>query len=54
VKRETDRDAVLQDLRTFVEIETPWSVVGEMESPIEGERGNVEVLLHIRPKHSSS
>ena len=48
VKDEADREAVLQDLRTFIEIETPWSVVGEMESPIEGEKGNVEVFIHLR------
>jgi 23S rRNA (cytidine1920-2'-O)/16S rRNA (cytidine1409-2'-O)-methyltransferase len=48
VKNEADRDAVLQDLRTFIETKTPWSVVEEMESPILGEKGNVELFLHIR------
>lgn len=48
VKRETDRDAVLQDLRTFIDRETPWRVVAEMRSPIEGEKGNTELFLHIR------
>jgi 23S rRNA (cytidine1920-2'-O)/16S rRNA (cytidine1409-2'-O)-methyltransferase len=47
VKNDADREAVLQHLRTFVETETPWDVVGEMESPIEGEKGNVELFLHI-------
>jgi len=47
VKSEADREAVLQDLRTFIERETPWSVVAEMRSPIEGEKGNVEVFLHL-------
>ena len=48
VKNEADRDAVLQDLRTFIEHETPWRIVAEMRSPIEGEKGNVEFFLHIR------
>jgi 23S rRNA (cytidine1920-2'-O)/16S rRNA (cytidine1409-2'-O)-methyltransferase len=48
VKNESDRQAILDDLRAFIETETPWSVVGEMRSPIEGEKGNVEFLLHLR------
>jgi len=48
VKNEADRDAVLQDLRTFIDRETPWRVVDEMPSPIAGEKGNVEYLLHLR------
>ena len=48
VKNVADRERVLQDLRTFIEDETPWSVAGEMRSPIEGEKGNVEVFVHLR------
>ncbi len=48
VKDEADRQAVLQDLRTFVESETPWRVAGEMESSIQGEKGNMEVFVHVR------
>jgi 23S rRNA (cytidine1920-2'-O)/16S rRNA (cytidine1409-2'-O)-methyltransferase len=48
VKTEADRDAVLRDLRAFIESETPWAVVAEMPSPIEGAKGNQEYLLHLR------
>ena len=48
VKNEADRQAVLEALRAFVESETPWSAIGEMKSPIEGEKGNLEYLLHLR------
>ena len=48
VKSEADRQAVLQDLRAFIEAGTPWRVVDEMPSPIAGEKGNVEVFLHIK------
>jgi 23S rRNA (cytidine1920-2'-O)/16S rRNA (cytidine1409-2'-O)-methyltransferase len=48
VKSETDRQRVLDDLRTFIETETPWSVVGEMPSPIEGAKGNAEHFLHMQ------
>ncbi len=48
VKSEADRQAVLEDLRAFMEAETPWRVVNEMESPIQGEKGNIEFLLHMR------
>ncbi len=46
VKNETDRDAVLADIRAFIESETPWSVIGEIESPVQGEKGNTEFFLH--------
>jgi len=46
VKNETDRDAVLQDLRTFINRETPWSVVNEMPSPIKGERQRQVLPAH--------
>jgi len=48
VKSETDREAVLQDLLSFIESETPWRVVADMVSPIRGEKGNVECFLHLR------
>jgi len=48
VKKEADRDTVLRDLRVFTEVETSWRVAGEMTSPIQGEKGNVEFFLHIR------
>lgn len=48
VKNGADRDAVLQDLRAFIESETPWTVVAEMRSPIEGAKGNVEFFLHLQ------
>ena len=47
VKKEADREAVLQEIRRFIETDTPWSVVGEMTSPIQGEKGNIEFFLHI-------
>ena len=53
VKSEADRQAALQDLRTFIEAETPWSVVNEMPSPIRGEKGNVEVFLLLKSKSFS-
>ena len=47
VKNEADQEAVLRDLCTFVEAETPWSVVGEMTSPIKRSNGNIEFLVHL-------
>ena len=40
-------NAVLQDLRTFIDHETPWRTVHEMPSPIRGKKGNVEAFLHM-------
>ena len=48
VKSEEDRDAVLADIRAFIENETPWKVVAIMQSPIVGEKGNTEFLVHLR------
>lgn len=48
VKKEADRQAVLADLRAFIETDTPWSLAGEMPSPIQGEKGNLEHLFHFR------
>ena len=48
VKNTADRDAVLTDIRAFIEAETPWNVIADMISPIRGEKGNVEFLIHLR------
>jgi len=48
VKNTADRDAVLTDIRAFIENETPWKVIADMVSPIQGEKGNVEFLIHLR------
>ena len=48
VKSAEDRDEVLTDIRAFIEAETPWNVIADMISPIQGEKGNVEFLIHIR------
>jgi 23S rRNA (cytidine1920-2'-O)/16S rRNA (cytidine1409-2'-O)-methyltransferase len=47
------RDAALQaralnDVSRFIESETPWHVVEDMISPLEGEKGNVEFFVHAR------
>ena len=47
------KDAALQaralnDVSRFIESETPWHVVEHMLSPIEGEKGNIEFLVHAR------
>ncbi len=47
------RDAALQaralnDVSRFIEAGTPWKVVEDMISPIEGEKGNVEFFVHAR------
>ncbi len=47
VKSEHDRDSVLAELSQFIETETPWKVAGTMRSPIAGEKGNVEFLVHL-------
>ncbi|MFC2078821.1 TlyA family RNA methyltransferase [Candidatus Bipolaricaulota bacterium] len=47
VKNEADRQAVLDDIKTFIEAETPWQVHAEMPSPIQGEKGNLEYLLQL-------
>ena len=48
VKNAADRDAVLEELRAFVDAQTPWRVVEQMTSPIQGASGNVEFLLHVK------
>jgi len=48
IKNVADREVVLEAMRAFVAGKTPWSLVAEMRSPIEGEKGNVEYFLHLR------
>ena len=48
VKNDADRKAVLDDLRAFLGSGTPWSIVRQVTSPIQGEKGNLEYLLHLR------
>jgi len=48
VKKEADRQAVLDELRNFISSETPWIVANQMTSPIEGVKGNVEFLLLLQ------
>ena len=47
------RDAALQaralnEVARFIDVETPWHVIEDMVSPIEGEKGNVEFFVHAR------
>jgi len=48
LKNNEDRDAVLTDIRVFIENETPWRIIDQMTSPVQGEKGNVEFLIHLR------
>jgi 23S rRNA (cytidine1920-2'-O)/16S rRNA (cytidine1409-2'-O)-methyltransferase len=47
IKNAADREAVLADIRSFIESETPWTMADEMKSPIKGDKGNVEFLVHL-------
>jgi len=47
IKNAADREAVLADIRSFIESETPWIVAGAMKSPVKGDKGNVEFLVHL-------
>ena len=47
VKDEALRQAVLSDIQAFIEAETPWSIINQMQSPVEGSKGNIEFLLQI-------
>ena len=47
VKNEAARQAVLSDIRSFINTQTQWSVINQMTSPVQGEKGNVEYLLHV-------
>lgn len=47
------RDAALQaralnDVSRFIDQATPWHVIEDMVSPIEGEKGNAEFFIHAR------
>ncbi len=48
VKDEALRQAVLSDIQTFIEAETPWTIIDQMQSPIEGAKGNVEFVFHVK------
>lgn len=48
VKDEAARQDVLSGIRAFIEAETPWNVVDQMQSPVEGSKGNTEYIFHIR------
>jgi len=48
VKDEALRQAVLSNIRTFIDAETPWSVINQMQSLVEGAKGNTEFLFHIQ------
>jgi 23S rRNA (cytidine1920-2'-O)/16S rRNA (cytidine1409-2'-O)-methyltransferase len=48
VKDAAAQAKALQDVARFLRDETPWSVVDEMVSPVQGEKGNVEFFLHAR------
>lgn len=48
VKSAEDRNVVLTEICAFIENETPWNVIAEMVSPIQGEKGNTEFLIHLR------
>jgi 23S rRNA (cytidine1920-2'-O)/16S rRNA (cytidine1409-2'-O)-methyltransferase len=48
VKKDELRQTVLSDIRSFIETETPWSVQADMQSPVEGSKGNIEFLIHIQ------
>jgi 23S rRNA (cytidine1920-2'-O)/16S rRNA (cytidine1409-2'-O)-methyltransferase len=47
VKNADDREAVLTDIRAFIENETPWNVIADMVSPIQGEKGNTEFFVYL-------
>lgn len=48
VRSDADRTAVLDDLRAFIESNTPWSVLARLRSPLEGAKGNVEFFVHAK------
>jgi len=48
VKDAAAQAKALQDIARFLRDETPWNVVDEMVSPVQGEKGNVEFFLHAR------
>ena len=48
VKDAAAQAKALHDVARFLRDETPWNVVDEMVSPVQGEKGNVEFFLHAR------
>jgi len=48
VKNTSERQAAINDLKTFIEAETPWIVISKMQSALEGAKGNVEFFFHLR------
>jgi len=48
VRDETARMDVLSDVQAFIRTETPWHTIEQMQSPVEGSKGNIEFLLHLR------
>ena len=48
VKDAAAQAKALEDVARFLRDETPWNVVDEMVSPVQGEKGNVEFFLHAR------
>jgi len=48
VRDEAARRDALQTVRTWIETQSDWRIVGEMESPIAGGSGNVEYLIGAR------
>lgn len=49
VKDSAAREALLGDFLAWAG-ENNWRILGKIESPIRGNEGNVEYLLHIQPK----
>ncbi len=47
VKNTDDHKTVLQEISQFIANQTPWTVVAKMPSPIRGQKGNTEFLVHI-------
>ncbi len=48
VRSEADRQKAVAKVRTFIEGEAGWTVVGEIASPIRGGSGNEEFLIGAR------
>ena len=48
VKDEALRQAVLSDIQSFIDAETPWHIINQMQSPVQGEKGNIEYLLYLQ------
>ncbi|MFC2095592.1 TlyA family RNA methyltransferase [Candidatus Bipolaricaulota bacterium] len=48
VKDEALRQSVLSEIEAFIDTSTPWSIMSQMQSPVEGSKGNIEFLLHLR------